>query len=379
MNLLEHTAKAILQKNGISVPSGRLAYNPSQAAKFAKAYGSCALKAQIPSGGRGKTGAVRFAETENEAEAAANDLIGVTIKGHANLSVLVEKRLEIKHECYAAYVADAASRGPMLLFSPTGGVHIETNSADASDSLVRLPIDIRSGPDIDQIRRLLEGFDLGDSVAQLTETLCALYRIFRHCDAELLEINPLAILPDNSISALDCKFSIDDSSAQRQPELRALAAAEPKSKLELTAERAGLKFIQLSGDVGVLANGAGLTMASVDAIAHAGGCGANFLEIGGESYTKAKSALEIVLANPGVKSLLVNFCGAFARTDVMAEGVAEAWLELNPSIPVFFAVNGTGAEEAVALLRQRLGIEPYRTMNEAVEAAVAAAANAVSS
>ena len=143
--------------------------------------------------------------------------------------------------------------------------------------------------------------------------------------------------------------------------------------LEQRGAESGLKFIQLDGNVGVLANGAGLTMTTMDVIRHFGGRPANFLEIGGEAYTKSAAALELVLSNPGVKSLIINFCGAFARTDVMAEGVVKAWQELKPAIPVFFSINGTGEDEAIALVRARLGIEPYDLMEDAIQAAVRAA------
>ena len=151
------------------------------------------------------------------------------------------------------------------------------------------------------------------------------------------------------------------------------AAPEKRTVLEAKAAAAGLKYIELGGSVGVLANGAGLTMTTMDVIAHYGGSPSNFLEIGGEAYTKAKTALSILLENPNIKALLVNFCGAFARTDVMAEGVINAWLELKPDIPIFFTIHGTGADEAVALVKERLGIEPFDLMDDAVKAAVAAA------
>jgi succinyl-CoA synthetase beta subunit len=176
--------------------------------------------------------------------------------------------------------------------------------------------------------------------------------------------------------ALDCKLTIDDSAAPRQKELSPQAAPEKLTALEAEAAKEGLKYIELGGSVGVLANGAGLTMTTMDAIAHFGGEPANFLEIGGESYTKSEIALAILLKNPNVRSLLVNFCGAFARTDVMAEGVAKAWKSLKPDIPVFFTIHGTGEEEAIALVERELGITPYDLMDDAVRDAVAAARKA---
>lgn len=176
--------------------------------------------------------------------------------------------------------------------------------------------------------------------------------------------------------ALDCKLTLDDGATPRQAALAATGSPEQLTALERKAQALALKFIELDGNVGVLANGAGLTMTTMDAISHFGGKPANFLEIGGESYTKAKPALELVLANPNVKALLVNFCGAFARTDVMAEGVITAWLELKPKIPIVFTIHGTGEDEAIAMVKARLGIEPHDLMDDAVKAAVAAAKGA---
>jgi len=203
--------------------------------------------------------------------------------------------------------------------------------------------------------------------------LSTLYNIYRDCDAELVEINPLALLKDGRVVALDCKFTLDDSAVFRQSELAASGAQDRLSALERRGAEAGLKFIELGGNVGVLANGAGLTMTTMDVIAHLGGKPVNFLEIGGEAYTKAETGLGLVLAADNVKSLVINFCGAFARTDVMADGVVKAWEKIRPTIPVFFSIHGTGEDEAVKLVRDRLGIAPYDFMEDAVEAAVAAA------
>jgi len=209
--------------------------------------------------------------------------------------------------------------------------------------------------------------------ALLVDLLRKLYDVYADADAELLEINPLAVAADGQLIALDCKLVVDDAALGRQGELASRGSREPASALETKAAELGLKFIELEGEVGVLANGAGLTMTTMDAVRYFGGSPANFLEIGGESYTKAKPALELVLANPRVKCLLVNFCGAFARTDVMAEGVITAWLELQPKVPVFFTVHGTGEDEAVAMIKERLGVTPFDRMDDAVKAAVAAA------
>jgi succinyl-CoA synthetase beta subunit len=192
-----------------------------------------------------------------------------------------------------------------------------------------------------------------------------------------VEINPLVLTDDGRVVALDAKVSLDPGALARQPAelMRNLESgkAEQASALEDEGAELGLQFIELDGSVGVLANGAGLTMATLDAVNHYGGSPANFLEIGGDAYTKATPALALVLKNPKVRSLLVNFCGAFARTDVMTEGVVTAIEALRPDIPVFFSIHGTGEDEAIALVRDRLGLQPYDLMDDAVQAAVAAA------
>ncbi|MGH7329807.1 MAG: succinate--CoA ligase, partial [Polyangiaceae bacterium] len=212
-----------------------------------------------------------------------------------------------------------------------------------------------------------------EKIAQL---LRQMYDRFIALDCELVEINPLARTRSGELVALDCKMTIDDSSRPRQKELfeRVESVLGPQgTALEQRAGAAGLYFIELDGEVGVLANGAGLTMTTLDAINMYGGKPANFLEIGGENYTKATAGLEIVLSNPNVRSVLVNFCGAYARTDVMAEGVIAAYETLKPKLPFFFTIHGTGEERAIELVRERLGIEPFALMDDAVKAAVAAA------
>jgi succinyl-CoA synthetase beta subunit len=220
---------------------------------------------------------------------------------------------------------------------------------------------------------MLQGPDLGPAETKIMQILKRLYTAYRKFDAELLEVNPLAVLGDGRVVALDCKFTLDDAAIYRQPELAKAGAACSMTALEKRGAENGLKLIQLDGNVGVLANGAGLTMTTMDVIRHYGGKPANFLEIGGEAYTKSEIALDLVLSNPGVKSLVINFCGAFARTDVMAEGVVRAWHKLAPQVPVFFSIHGTGEKEAVALVRDELGVEPYDFMEDAIQAAVKAA------
>jgi succinyl-CoA synthetase beta subunit len=374
MNLVEHAAKSlVLRPAGIPVPNSRVCRTPDDAAAAYADIGPSVVKAQVPTGKRGKAGGIKRADSAREAAERAEVILAMTIDGHAVGEVLVEQRGTIAREFYAAVLADIPSRRPMVLFSTEGGMDIEEVAATTPDKLRRCLVDIERGFGSDDARALVAGLGLGAAEPQIIDILVRIYGAFCSCDGELLEINPLALLDDGRVVALDCKFTFDDASALRQPVLAAAAAAEKMTELESQGAAAHVKFIQLDGNIGVLANGAGLTMTTMDVIRHLGGRPANFLEIGGEAYTKAEIALGLVLSNPGVKSLVVNFCGAFARTDVMADGVVKAWQRLQPTVPVFFSIHGTGEDEARKLVRDGLGLEPFDLMEDAVRAAVEAA------
>ena len=374
MNFEEHAAKAkVLVPASIPVPRGRLCATADEAKAAFADIGACVVKAQVPTGKRGKAGGIRKADSAADAFAAAQAILGMTIDGYRVGTVLVEERAEIAREFYAAVLTDFAARRPLVLFSTEGGMEIEEVAAANPDAVRRHGLDIDQEFGDAAAAAMLKGLDLGAAAPRIAEILKALYAAYRERDAELVEINPLALLKDGRIVALDCKFTLDDAAAFRQADLAAAGAAEKYTALEKRGADAGLKFIELDGKVGVLANGAGLTMTTMDVIAHCGGKPTNFLEIGGEAYTKSEVALGLVLSAPNVKSLVINFCGAFARTDVMADGVVKAWEKLKPKIPVFFSIHGTGEDEAVKLVRERLGIEPYDFMEDAVQAAVDAA------
>ena len=377
MNFVEHAAKPVLEAAGIGIPRGRLARSAGEARAGASELGvAVVVKAQVPAGKRGKAGGIRTADDPAAAHEAAEAILGREIAGHRVESVLVEERAAVAAEFYAAVLNDAASKGPLVMFSPEGGMDVEEIAASKPDRLRSAPVDILRGLDLASARAMLAGLGLGGDEEPVAETLVALYRAYRDNDAELLEVNPLARLEDGRLVALDCKLTLDDSGIERREALARTGSPEPLTELEARGQSLGLKLIELDGDVGVLANGAGLTMTTMDVITHHGGRPANFLEIGGEAYTKARPALELVLDNPRVKSLVVNFCGAFARTDVMTGGVLDAWEALAPTLPVFFSVHGTGSAEARAMLRARLGVSPFETMDEAIVAAIAAARDA---
>ena len=372
MNFEEYASKPLLAASGIDVPRGRLAVSVDEAAAAARELAPVVIKAQVPTGKRGKAGGILPADNESQAREAASRILGMNIAGHVVERVLVEEQASIVREFYAAVLNSPVSKGPLVMFSANGGMDIEEIAKTDAEAIREAHVDIRIGFDAAAAEEMLAGLDLGESKGAVAAFLAKLYACYCRHDAELLEVNPLAVLSDGRLVALDCKFVLDDSGIKRQADLQACGTPEPLTALEERGRDLGLRYIALDGSIGVLANGAGLTMTTMDVIAHYGGEPANFLEIGGEAYTKAKPALELVLDNPNVKSLVVNFCGAFARTDVMTEGVIDAWEALAPEVPVFFSVHGTGAEEAVAMLDARLGVKPYATMDEAIVAAIAA-------
>jgi succinyl-CoA synthetase beta subunit len=374
MNFEEYAAKAkVLAPAGVPVPRGKLCSAPDEAKSAFREIGPCVIKAQVPTGKRGKAGGIRKADSAAEAAAASAAILGMSIDGYAVAKVLLEERADIAREFYAAVLTDFAARRPLILFSTEGGMEIEEVAAARPDAVRRHALDIDQDFDGRAAQVMLAGLDLGGAQEKIAGILQSLYAIYRARDAELVEINPLALLKDGRVVALDCKFTLDDAAIFRQSDLAFAGAAEKLTALERAGAEAGLKFIELGGNVGVLANGAGLTMTTMDVIAHFGGKPVNFLEIGGEAYTKAEAGLGLVLTGANVKSLVINFCGAFARTDVMADGVVKAWTKLKPKIPVFFSIHGTGEDEAVKLVREQLGIEPYDFMEDAVQAAVEAA------
>jgi len=373
MNFEEYAAKPLLAAAGIAVPESSLANTPDAAAAAAERIGPCVVKAQVATGKRGKAGGIKLAATPDEARAAAEAILGMRIGIYDVERVLVEAQANIAREFYASVLNDQASKGPLVMFSTEGGMDIEEVAATHPEKLVSLPVDIRTGPTRDALLGMLSPLALGELAGPVAEVLGKLYEVYVANDGELVEVNPLIVTGDGGLVALDCKFTMDDSGAIRHPDLRERAAPEKLTPLEEQAAKFGLKYIDLDGSVGILANGAGLTMTTMDMVRYYGGKPANFLEIGGEAYTLGKPALELVMSNPNIKSLLINFCGAFARTDVMTEGIVVAWEQLKPTLPVFFSIHGTGEEEAIAMVRDRLGMEPFDIMDDAVKAAVEAA------
>ena len=362
MKLVEATAKSLLAESGVVIPDGERATSASQALSIAERLGPCVVKAQIPAGGRGKAGGVVLCSTPASAETAAANLLGSELGDHRVDTILVEQQIDIFRELYVAFMIDTTAGMPMVVFSGQGGVDIEDNL----DSLQRRHLVPGSPIDHETLDIVCEG--LGVNTDDARATIEQLQRAFATSKATLVEVNPLVVTRDGSIIAVDAKVETDDSAAPVGGELETDAGQQ--TDLEREAAEKGLRLIELGGNVAILANGAGLTMTTMDAVSHHGGRPANFLEIGGDAYTLAEPALDLTLRQSGVGSLVVNFCGAFARCDVMTEGVVNAWLALDPDIDVFFSIHGTGQDEARTMVRDRLGIEPFESMDDAIIAAI---------
>lgn len=371
MFLEEHVGKGFLAEAGFRVPRGRVAATAEEAANIARGLGGLVIvKAQVQAGRRGKAGGIVSAGSPAEAQEVAGRILGSTLQGLTVGRVLVEEKFTVARELYVAITHDALAKKPVILMSAAGGMDIEEVHAAAPGDVIKEYVDVGRGLDADTARMVVDRLALPEGTAgTLSSMLVGLYSLYWTRDAELLEINPLAIATDGTLVALDCKLVIDDSALSRQPDLPALLPSGTTER-ERHAKAEGLTYIELDGTVGVLANGAGLTMATMDAINYYGGRPANFMEIGGDAYRKAEPALSIVLSNPRVTSLLVNLCGAFARTDVIVEGVLAAWSTLKPGIPVAFSIHGTGEARAIELVRSTLHLEPHDLMDDAVKAAI---------
>lgn len=368
----EWLAKSIIADAGIPVPRGRVATSPEEAREAARDIGApVVVKAQVPFGRRGKLGGIRFASDEGEAEEAAGQLLGRTLTGFAIQRVLVEERVSPVQEFYSSICVDNSRRRPLVLFSPQGGVEVEEMHAVSPQSMCRRYLDVRRDLTHEEALAMIADLSLTPAMkGRVAATIERLGRLHAQLDAELLEINPLAVLSSGELVALDCKLVIDDSSLPRQPRFAVVPDSLVGTELERRAKKLGLTYVQLDGEVGILANGAGLAMYTMDLVAHCGGTPANFIDIGGGAYERGEQAVSIVLAHPRVRSLFVNLCGAFARTDVMAEGIVNGLLKTGARVPLVFSIHGTGSDEARKLVRTTLGIEPYPDVEEAAKRAV---------
>jgi succinyl-CoA synthetase beta subunit len=374
----EYQAKELFVERGLPVPEGKVATTPEEAEKIAAEIGGMVVvKSQVHVGGRGKAGGVKLANDAAEAKEKAAAILGMDIKGLTVEKVLVTRAVDIADEYYVGIIMDRASKQPMFIVSAAGGMDIEQVAAETPDQILTLPIDPRYGVQPWQLRKLAFGVSTEPAVVKgVSKALAALYDIFMATDASLIEINPLVKTPDDEIWAVDAKLNVDDNALFRQARIEEMRDLSAEDSAELEAKAAGLSFVKLDGNVGCIVNGAGLAMATMDLVQYFGGMPANFLDIGGSSNPeKVVKAMEIILRDKEVKSILFNIFGGITRCDDVAAGLLKATEMLDIQVPIVVRLTGTNEEEAREMLEGSKLI-PAVTMDEAVQKALELAGGA---
>ncbi len=372
MNLHEYQARALLKAAGVPVPDGDVATTPDEVETIAGAMGGAVvIKAQVHTGGRGKAGGVKLAENAAEARAAAEKILGMTIKGLTVHKVLVAPAAKITSESYVGVIVDRESQRPVIMVSPEGGVDIEEVAAKTPDKIFQLAIDPRFG--LMSYQAMSLAFKLYDDVKQVRQAAVVmqrLYQAFVDAGGSLAEINPLITNDEGTVLALDAKISVDDNELDRKPAIAELRDLSAEVESEIAAREAGLSFIKLDGNVGCCVNGAGLAMATMDLVKYYGGEPANFLDIGGSSNPeKVVTALEIIGADSNVRSVLFNIFGGITRCDDVANGIVAATSQMSIELPLVIRLTGTNEKLAVQILEEA-GFSALTDMDEAVEKAV---------
>jgi succinyl-CoA synthetase beta subunit len=355
MDLLEYQGKQLFAKHGVPVPDGRPATAVSEAVEAAEELGyPVAIKAQVQIGGRGKAGGIKLANDRAEAQEHATAILGMDIRGFTVHELYVEKASEIDEEYYAAVVFDRSAKKPMVMLSRMGGMDVEDVAETDPEAMRMLHVDPLLGFQDFHGRRL--AFESGiaeDVIRPVGAMLAKLYDVFVREDATLVEVNPLLITKSREVVALDAKVTVDDNALFRHPdvaELRDLSAEDPQERM---AKERGLTYVKLDGNVGILGNGAGLVMSTLDVVAQAGGKPANFLDAGGGSKAEAiTSAVEVILSDEKVTAVLFNIFGGITRCDEVARGLIEAFEQVKPDVPFVVRLDGTNDEEGRALLAE---------------------------
>src|SRR5579863_2589072 len=370
----EYQAKDILARYGVPIQPGRVAHTPDEAEAIARELGGpVVIKAQVYVGGRGKAGGIQFGDTPEQARAAAARVLGMDIKGLTVEKVLVVSKLEIKEEYYLGIILDRKSQAPVVMVSKEGGIDIEEVAATTPEKIIQQPIDMRWGLRPFEARDIIARAGLPHAViGKAGAILSALAKAFIDSDASLAEINPLVLTNDGKVQAADAKILIDDNGLFRQKEYASWAESEESNPLEYEAKQAGLTYVKLDGNVGIIGNGAGLVMTTLDMVARVGGRPANFLDIGGGAKAEVmRKALTFVARDPQVKGILVNIFGGITRGEEVARGVILAQAELPKGMPIVVRLSGTGEAEGRAMLADA-GLTWGQNMRDAAQKIVAA-------
>ena len=368
MKLLEYQAKEVLASLGIAIPPGMVARTPAEAAEACSTLGPVAVKAQVPVGGRGKAGGIKLAKTPQEARAAAEQIIGMDIKGFKVPLVYCEAALEIAREIYLGFTVDRDARANILMLSAKGGMDIEQVAEESPESIARLYPNPWRGPLDFELSQLVYRAELGDVARPMTQLVKKLYRAIPEYDAVTAEINPLVVTAQGDLVAGDAKLEIDENAMWRHKDLEErYGAVLEGDRYEVEAKKRSLTYVSLDGEIGIIGNGAGLCMGTLDLVQRAGGRPANFCDIGGGAKAEVvENALAVILMNPNVKGVLMNVFGGITRCDEVAKGLVVARDNLKMKQPLVVRMSGTREEEGREILRQN-GIEPGASAWEAAQ------------
>jgi succinyl-CoA synthetase beta subunit len=375
VDLFEYQGKQLLARFGVPVSPGEAVDTVDDAVAAADRLGyPVVVKAQVQVGGRGKAGGIKLASSTDEARTHASNILGMDIKGHVVRRLWIEKASDISEEYYASFTLDRAAKKHLGMVSAKGGVDIEQVAEEDPAAIARVHIDPLVGIEDYHARQLVFGANLNPSARSgALSVLKQLYKAFVALDADLVEVNPLILTPDGRVHALDAKVSLDDNAGYRHPDFEDFRNTASNDPREQMARERGLNYIGLDGEVGIIGNGAGLVMSTLDVVNQAGGKAANFLDVGGGAGAKTiANALEVITSDPNVRSVLINIFGGITRCDLVAQGIIEGFSNIDVQVPVVVRLDGTSAEEGRAILAANPleGLVSAATMLEAASRAV---------
>jgi succinyl-CoA synthetase beta subunit len=380
VDLYEHQGKELFRRFGIPTSEGRVATTPAEARTAAEELGGqVVVKAQVLTGGRGKAGGIKLADGAEDAERKAEEVLGLDIRGHVVRKLWIERASEIAKEYYLSVTFDRGAKQALFMLTTEGGVEIEEVAATNPDALARLHVDPLEGFQPYQARRLIYGAGIEDpnEQRQLLDIVGKLYRCFVESDALLCEINPLIVTPEGEVRALDSKFTVDDNALYKHPDVAEMRDLEAYPPEERAAREKGVTYVKLDGEVGILGNGAGLVMSTLDVIALVGGRPANFCDLGGGGDAQGVvDALEVISVDPQVRSILFNIFAGITRCDVVAQGILQALSQIEIEHPIVVRFDGTNAEEGREILAEAAppNLHTEATMLDAARRAVELAA-----
>ncbi len=378
MDLYEYQGKQLFTRFGIPVSDGMVADTPKEAREVAERLAAqVTVKAQVLVGGRGKAGGIKLAATPDEAEAHAAAILGMDIRGHTVRRLWIERSSDIEREYYFSVTFDRGAKRPLLMLTTAGGIEIEQVAAETPEKLARLHVDPLTGFQPFHARRLCYGAGIpAAEIRQAADIMTRAYRAFVETDAMLVEINPLIVTPEGELRALDSKYTVDDNALFKHPDIAAMRDLDALDEQERMARERGVTYVKLDGTVGILGNGAGLVMSTLDVVAGAGGTPANFLDVGGGAQAdEIVTALEVLLSDAKVRAVLFNVFGGITRCDEVARGILTALERLDVRVPLVVRLDGTNDVEGRKLLAEAAPANVYveQTMLGAAERVVALA------